>query len=97
MSYMSTTQKVTDGKVILTVDGVDKQLLDSVVKKFNFKNYAGVLQFAIAIMNATEETRIAISKDGEIAAVGPADELVNTPDDASKPKAKSKPHARKRR
>ena len=94
MSNMTMNEQKKKDKYTLAVDGVDLEMLESVRDKFNLKDNSAVLKFAIAIMNATEKNRIAISKDDKAVEVLPADILVKNPKKTTK--TKKKPDAGKK-
>lgn len=73
----------------LAFTGIDRDVLDSLVEKYNFKDAASAISYAIAVLLAAEDNIIRIRRDGEVIPVEPRDSLVKKKS-ATKSKTKKK-------
>jgi hypothetical protein len=77
MSIKSTHS--SDGtKLTLELDNGDKNALQQILERWNFKDEQSLLRFAMSAMITTSENAITITKkDGELQKIAPVDEFLN--------------------
>ncbi|HEV2917585.1 MAG TPA: hypothetical protein VGW78_07630 [Candidatus Babeliales bacterium] len=73
---MAVNSKEDNSKLILEIDNGELKKLKEVMEKWQFKDYASLMQFAISIMVLNENRYVSIKKDGETQNVAPANDLL---------------------
>ncbi len=60
----------------LAIDNGDKEKLEQVLNKWNFKDYESLLRFAASILLSSEDNTVSIRIKSAIQEVAPADNLL---------------------
>ena len=67
----------SESKITLEIDNGDKEKLEKVLEKWNFKDHQSLFRFAISILYLTEDNTLWINEKGEPNKIQPSDDLIN--------------------
>lgn len=73
---MAVIEKQENDKLVLDIDGDDKQKIDAVMQKWNFKDQQSFLRFISSILLDTKGNSVYLETDNGIIKVSPATHLL---------------------
>ncbi len=73
---MAVVKKQENDKLVLEIDGDDKQKIDDVMTKWKFKDHQSFLRFISSILLDTQDNSMYLKTDSGIVKVSPATHLL---------------------